>query len=83
LQHGSFLVTRSPHAPEFPGFRDLHPDVPVPKDLVQRLANRMSKILADTAVFGTLEPAETERVRQLESERYSRLDWHTRPRHPT
>lgn len=84
LQHGSVLLTSSPHAPHQPGLRDLGTlsidDLMLRERLAQSVAARL--LATSEQVFGNgewrrdrLNASEMETAREFEAERYSRLDW--------
>lgn len=75
LQHGSLLIARSSHVPEFPGMADLCPDAKWPSDLPARLAARVCPLLSQEGEFAGLSPVEFERVVELQRDRYSQVDW--------
>lgn len=73
LQHGSLLLRRSQHAPEFPGLLDLI-DTEIDVDsLVERFANGAASLLGQVEP-GSLNPAELALSRRLANERYRHLD---------
>jgi len=80
LQHGSILLERSPHAPDFSGLREL-----TGTDLNRdRLSGEVGSALATTLAVpvtpAQLSPDELTRARELEQTRYSTLRW--RPLRP-
>jgi lipoate-protein ligase A len=76
LQHGSLLIARSEHAPEFPGIRDLYPNVELPDNLPEMFIGRIAPRLAAEAVTSSFSATEAERVAVLHRDKYSTLDWH-------
>jgi len=83
LQHGSLLLNRSPHAPEFPGLVDLRPDVALPADLPVRLARFIGMRLSADVEAGTLTDSELTLAHRLRDERYSNRRWTEKPRKPS
>lgn len=73
LQHGSLLLSRSPYAPEFPGIAELAPHAILPDRLTAELAARVVHLLAPSQAPSILSPAERDRVRSLQLDRYSTL----------
>ena len=73
LQHGSLLLSRSPHAPEFPGIAELVPHAILPDRLTAELAAPVAHLLALSQAPSILCPAERDRVHCLQLDRYSTL----------
>ena len=66
LQHGSLLIRRSPHAPQFPGLFDLvHLPAPTDDSLRQHLTKALVPLLGDEFIPDILSPAETDQVQEL------------------
>ena len=66
LQHGSLLLTRSPHAPEFPGLTDLAHPPPNLAQLAHDLETTLAKLFAATATDPEpLQPEERSAVQAL------------------
>ncbi|MGE3316782.1 MAG: hypothetical protein AB7O26_16815, partial [Planctomycetaceae bacterium] len=80
LQHGSILISRSHHAPEFPGICDIAPGISIPDDLPRRLSARIAPLLAERAMETELSAAEVESAGKLQMERYANIDWQNRGR---
>jgi len=81
LQHGSLLLERSPHAPDFPGLHELtgiHLDRAA---LAAELGAAIAAVMDATCTAVTLSATELNRAAELQSTRYHTLRW--RPRHDT
>ena len=77
LQHGSVLLERSPHAPEFSGVRELAYVELDPAELSVEIGTALTKALGEHAGVG-LDPGELELAATLQRERYSALRWERR-----
>jgi lipoate-protein ligase A len=75
LQHGSVLIERSPHAPEFPGLRELTGVELIPGQLGDEIGAALGGALAGSIESAPLSPDEFVRARELERTRYSTLRW--------
>lgn len=73
LQHGSLLLRRSPHAPEFPGLFDLARVPATEEQLLCELAAAAPARLAAARSPAGLSPAEAVRAAALESDVAARL----------
>lgn len=76
LQHGSILLSRSPHAPEFPGICDLA-DAWLDSAPFGSCVGRaiVAALGAEAAVTGEIDADELRRAELLERERYRTLRW--------
>lgn len=70
LQHGSLVLRRSAHAPQFAGAWDLSAGVAEPPDAAEQLAGRVAGVLSDRAVCSSLTSDEEEAASRLARERY-------------
>lgn len=75
VQHGSVLLRRSPHAPEFPGILDLVEDATVSVEAAAALADAVGSLAGEPAIEPSLSPCERRRAAELERTRYRALDW--------
>lgn len=71
LQHGSLLLARSPHAPQFPGLSDLLPSLTLPPDLPVQLANTIAGCLEYVPETESLTSAESVEIDRLADNRYA------------
>jgi lipoyl(octanoyl) transferase len=78
LQHGSILLERSPHAPEFSGVRELASVELEPEKLSVEIGAALTKALGATVEGGGIDPGELDRAATLQGERYSALRWERR-----
>jgi lipoyl(octanoyl) transferase len=69
LQHGSLVVRRSTHAPQFRGILDFAPGQIDVEQLLQRLAGHVSALLSGKVVFQSLAPDERDVPGQLALDR--------------
>ncbi len=74
LQHGSLVLRQSEFAPQFPGLFDLAPEVP-DSQLLPALANATAKALGEVIETAPLADSILQRARQLQDEKYGKLDW--------
>ena len=79
LQHGSILLGRSRHAPEFPGIVDLRPRARINDTFAADLAEGVGRLF-EAADPSQLTADEHARAEVLARERYNMLDWSRRPR---
>lgn len=77
LQHGSLLLARSQHAPQFPGIGDLSSTALPDGRLAELLAGGLGRLLGDDCRFVTFDADLSRRAGKLERERYGRTDWTT------
>ena len=75
LQHGSLMLRHSPFAAELPGLLDLRPNCVLPDSLRTELGQAIAARLTLPVVIDELSSVEQQRVRELESEKYSHLNW--------
>ena len=73
LQHGSLLLVRSPHAPEFPGLIDLLPELALPDDFPETIAHAIAESLEWRATLEPLGTTEQADVSQFAAEHVARL----------
>ncbi|MBL8851833.1 MAG: lipoate--protein ligase family protein [Planctomycetaceae bacterium] len=74
LQHGSVLLERSPHAPEFSGLRELTGVTFDPEPFSVEVGSALATTLGEHAEGG-LEPDELDRAATLQRKRYFALRW--------
>ncbi|MBQ18477.1 MAG: hypothetical protein CMJ65_15290 [Planctomycetaceae bacterium] len=75
LQHGSLILARSPHAPQFPGLADLLPSLVLPPDFPARMANTIAGCLEGIIPQADpLTPDESAEIDRLAGSRYSTID---------
>ena len=80
LQHGSLLLRRSPHAPQFPGVLDLVPDAARHLvDAANELAHEVASSLGGSIGAERLDEAIKNRAVVLERAKYRSLDWRGNP----
>ena len=75
LQHGSLLLRRSLHAPEFPGIDDLASPAVDAERLAFEMAEALAGAIGGPAEWGVLTDTEEQLARQLAEEKYGQLDW--------
>jgi lipoate-protein ligase A len=75
LQHGSLLLARSAHAPEYPGLRELAGLALKPREVAGVLAQRLAVALGRAAFPASLSENEMSRAEELQRAKYSDLDW--------
>ncbi len=73
LQHGSLLLVRSRHAPQFPGLFDLVPHLREVRDLRQRLVEAVARVLNIAPERQTLDEQLHSRVQELARSRYASI----------
>lgn len=76
LQHGSLVLRRSEHAPQFPGLYDLTHGRLDTRQLLEALANAMGRIFHPTIDYVPLSPADFALADTLARTRYATLDRH-------
>lgn len=81
LQHGSLLLERSPHAPDFSGLRELTGLDLNPSQLSVEIGEALATSLAAPAVPAHFTASESARAEELARTRYSTLRW--RPASPS
>ncbi|MDB5390829.1 MAG: lipM [Planctomycetaceae bacterium] len=74
LQHGSLVLRKSAHAPQFPGLFDLGQAVDV-SELLEEMAQAVGRILGPQQVRTSFNPAILKRAQQLHDDRYLTLAW--------
>lgn len=74
LQHGSFLLRRSPLAFTILGVRDLLPDVPLPQDM-ESLGLSLAEVFGEQVVRSDWTPEEHLQAYELAAQKYNRLEW--------
>lgn len=74
LQHGSLVLRRSTHAPQFPGLFDLG-GTTSESELLEEMAQAMGTILGPDQVRGEFNSQILQRAQELHDERYLTLDW--------
>jgi lipoate-protein ligase A len=65
LQHGSLLLKRSSHAPDFPGLFDLIPSLALPGNFSELMARAIASTLQWTATVTPLSDSEKNGIEQL------------------
>ncbi len=75
LQHGSLLLARSAHAPEYPGLRELADLALLPRELAGVLAQRLAAVLGGAAFPASLSADELHCAAELQRAKYSGLRW--------
>jgi lipoate-protein ligase A len=75
LQHGSLLLARSAHTPEYPGLRELAGLTLKPRDVSGVLAQRLAVVLGGAACPTSLSASELNRAAELQRAKYSDLGW--------
>jgi lipoate-protein ligase A len=78
LQHGSFLISQSPAAPELPGWQELTGETLPTADLIDGVVRHLDPLLNVEPVRSELPAAIRERAKQLEQDRYSSRSWTAR-----
>jgi lipoate-protein ligase A len=78
LQHGSFLLRRSPAAPELPGLEDLYPCGLQPDQWQSVLSAQLSQCLEFDLRPRVLSEHELVEAKQLEREKHSSRPWRER-----
>jgi len=68
LQHGSLLLKRSSHAPDFPGLFDLIPSLTLPSDFSELMARAIASALEWNATVTPLNDGEKNGIDQLASQ---------------
>jgi len=75
LQHGSLIFKRSVHTPQHPGILDLHPAEFSQSTLKTELATSLGLLICENSEDFSLSESERIRIKQLQKQRYSRLNW--------
>lgn len=75
LQHGSILLERSPHAPEFPGVRELAGVILPAKPLAQACGRRLADELCGSCDDAGLTTEELQRAETLAADKYAAINW--------
>ena len=75
LQHGSLLLKRSPHAPEYPGICDLGNVLKPPDTMRTEIIDRLGSLLSDAPDRTGLTREEKAAALELERKRYLTLNW--------
>ncbi|MFN0198738.1 MAG: biotin/lipoate A/B protein ligase family protein [Planctomycetaceae bacterium] len=78
LQHGSLLLRRSRHAPEFPGLLDLGMTNTPTFDEIRELGLTIGNILSQSVCSDTLTGVEQLRIQNLMESRYRQPEWTNR-----
>jgi lipoate-protein ligase A len=78
LQHGSVLLSRSVHAPELPGIRDLTGRSVEPDQLAPKWSAAMAQQLDVQWFEGSLDKAERDRATRIVARRFGQEHWTNR-----
>src|SRR5262249_39204661 len=74
LQHGSVLLRRSDHAPQFPGLLDLAPSVVLGTDFAIAASASIGALFGTVCAEGVHDSRVLQRSEAIEP-RYQKLDW--------